>query len=59
MIERRKLWGYVDGDSSKPVAAIRRYVTRPPLIDGAVYGKEMLERRVLPDRRKPISSVTT
>lgn len=46
--ERRKIFDHVEG---KPFA-IRRFTTWPPLIDGAAYGTEMVERRTLRGRRK-------
>ncbi len=48
MIERRKIWAHLDG---KPFA-IRRLVINHPLVKGAAYGTQMVERRVLADRRK-------
>lgn len=50
MIERRKLWEGLSIPYA-PVFAIRRWSTHPPLIEGAAYGTQMVERRVLPDRR--------
>ena len=47
--ERRTIWSHLQGAPF----AIRRFTTRPPLVDGAAYGVEMIERRKVPDRRSP------
>ena len=47
MKERRKIWKHLKGEPF----AIRRFSTRFPIIEGAAYGTEMVERRKLPDRR--------
>ena len=47
MKERRKVWSHFKGAPF----SIRRFTNMPPMIEGAAYGTEMVERRVLPDRR--------
>ena len=51
--ERRKIWAHLKGQPF----AIRRFVVRTPLIEGAAYGTQMVERRVLSDRRARFISV--
>ncbi len=46
-MERREVWAHLGG-----MFAIRRTATRHPLVEGAAYGTEMVERRVIPDRRR-------
>ena len=45
--ERRKVWAHLEGSPF----AIRRFVVRKPLTEGAAYGIERIERRKLRDRR--------
>lgn len=53
--ERRKIWSHLKG---KPFA-FRRFGVKHPLIEDAAYGTEMVERRVLPDRRGAVSPAPT
>lgn len=48
MVERRERWSHLPGAPF----AIRRFVTRLPIVEGAAYGTNMKERRILSDRRR-------
>lgn len=47
-IERREIYAHLP---TKPFA-IRRLAVHAPMVEGAAYGYEMVERRKVPDRRK-------
>ena len=57
-IERRERYFHLEKDDGKPMFAIRRMMVRYPLIEGAAYGTEMIERRKVNRRSTDIDTTT-